>query len=102
MEAEKADLAKTENGGNDDTTAKIESGAEEQYISFEEETIKDEETIQRQQELYMNLKKKLMKVYKQKKGDKVSLCPSMLKDLYELIMMEFSKLECASISIYEL
>lgn len=50
----------------------------------------------------MNLKKKLMKVYKQKKGDKVSLCPSMLKDLYELIMMEFSELERASIAIYEL
>jgi hypothetical protein len=50
----------------------------------------------------MNLKKKLMKVYKQKKGDKVSLCPSMLKDLYELIMMELSKIERASIAIYEL
>ena len=73
-----------------------------QFIQFEEARPKDEETVQRQQDLYMNLKKKLMKVYKQKKGDKVSLCPSMLKDLYELIMMEFSELERASIAIYEL
>jgi hypothetical protein len=43
-----------------------------------------------------------MKVFKQKKGDKVSLCPQMLKELYELTMLEFSKIERASVSIYEL
>jgi len=35
-----------------------------QFIQFEEARPKDEETLQRQQDLYMNLKKKLMKVYK--------------------------------------
>ena len=52
--------------------------------------------------MYYNLKKKLLKVYKQKKGDRVSLCPQMLRELYELIMLEFTNLEKASILIYEL
>jgi len=43
-----------------------------------------------------------MKVYKQKKGDKVSLCANMLKDLYKLVLMELSELERSSIAIYEL
>ena len=43
-----------------------------------------------------------MKVYKQKKGDRVSLCPAMLKELYSLILLEFSDLEKSSISIYEM
>ena len=43
-----------------------------------------------------------MKVYKQKKGDRVSLCPQMLKDLYSLILLEFSELEKSSIAIYEM
>jgi hypothetical protein len=53
-------------------------------------------------QLYLNLKKRLMKVYRQKKGDKVSLCPHLLKDLYDLISMELTKLERSSVSIYEL
>eukprot|EP00347_Sterkiella_histriomuscorum_P011160 403373523 len=43
-----------------------------------------------------------MKVAKQKKGDKVSLNPQCLKDLYKLIMAELSPNERASVAIYEL
>ena len=43
-----------------------------------------------------------MKVYKQRKGDKVSLCPQMLRELYDLVMLEFTDLEKASVAIYEL
>ncbi len=43
-----------------------------------------------------------MKVGKQKKGDKVSLNPQCLKDLYNLVMMELKPQEKASIAIYEL
>lgn len=67
-----------------------------------EDEEKSEEQKQKQQELYFNLKKKLLKVYKQKKGDRVSLCPQMLRELYDLIMLTFTKLEKASIAIYEL
>lgn len=54
------------------------------------------------EELYFNLKKKIMKVGKQRKGDKVSLNPQCLKDLYRLIMTELSPNERASVAIYEL
>ncbi len=53
-------------------------------------------------ELFYNLKKKLMKVGKQRKGDKVSLNPSILKELYKLVMMELTPNEKASVAIYEL
>ena len=53
-------------------------------------------------ELFYSLKKKIMKVGKQRKGDKVSLNPCALKDLYKLIMMDLSPNERASIAIYEL
>jgi len=43
-----------------------------------------------------------MKVGKQKKGDKVSLNPQHLKELYRLIMTELNANERASIAIYEL
>jgi hypothetical protein len=54
------------------------------------------------EELYYNLKKRIMKVGKPKKGDRVSLNPQVLKDLYRLIMMELSANERSSIAIYEL
>lgn len=68
----------------------------------ENEEKKDEVFMAKYQELYHSLKKKLMKTYKQKKGDRVSLCPAMLKELHDLIMMELSPIERSSISIYEL
>lgn len=43
-----------------------------------------------------------MKATKQKKGDKVSLQPQLLANLKELIMLEFSTMERASIATYEL
>tara|TARA_B110000285_G_C15038663_1_gene570657 strand:+ start:236 stop:445 length:210 start_codon:yes stop_codon:yes gene_type:complete len=45
-----------------------------QYIDFKENTKTEDEQL-KAQELFQSLKKKLMKVYKQRKGDKVSLCP---------------------------
>lgn len=57
---------------------------------------------QMKSELYFNLKKKVMKVGKQKIGDKVSLNPQLLKDLYKLVMLELTPTERASIAIYEL
>ena len=53
-------------------------------------------------ELYYNLKKKLLKVGKQKKGDRVSLNPQILKELYKLVTLELNPNERASIAIYEL
>jgi hypothetical protein len=53
-------------------------------------------------DLHYNLKKKLMKVGKQKQGDKVSLNPHLLKDLYRLVMMNLTPIERSSIAIYEL
>ena len=75
--------------------------SDDQFTKFQDEE-KSEDEKQRAAELYIELKKKLMKVYKQKKGDKVSLCPQMLRELYELLMLEFTEIERASISIYEL
>lgn len=43
-----------------------------------------------------------MKIGKQKKGDKVSLSPQCLKDLYKLILLELTPNERASVAIYEL
>ncbi|CDW88250.1 UNKNOWN [Stylonychia lemnae] len=54
------------------------------------------------EELCYSLKKKIMKVGKQKVGDKVSLNPQCLKELYRLIMTELNPNERASIAIYEL
>lgn len=72
-----------------------------QYIDFKENTKTEDEQL-KAQELFQSLKKKLMKVYKQRKGDKVSLCPQMLRELYDLIIYEFTDVEKASIAIYEL
>ena len=52
--------------------------------------------------MYFNLRKKLLKVGKQKKGDTVTLNPQSLKDLYKLVMLELSPSERAAVAIYEL
>ena len=44
-------------------------------IKFQETVERTPEQQLEYNELYHGLKKKLMKVYRQKKGDKVSLCP---------------------------
>lgn len=53
-------------------------------------------------ELFVNLKKKLFKVGKQRKGEAVSLSPESLKDLYRLVMLELKPQERSQIAIYEL
>ena len=53
-------------------------------------------------EMFYSLKKRIMKVGKQKKGDKVSINPQALKDLYKLVMLELSPSERSAIAIYEL
>ena len=58
--------------------AQQDDAGDNQYIKFQENTRSEEEQA-KVHDLYQNLKKKLMKVYKQRKGDKVSLCPQMLR-----------------------
>ena len=63
---------------------------------------KDEAFMAKYNTLYSNLKKKLLKTYKQKKGDKVILSPALLKDLYDIMLMELTPQEISNISPYEL
>ena len=56
----------------------------------------------RYNELYNKLRLRLMKPIKQKKGDKVSLQPQLLNNLDELLKLEFTDIERASIANYEL
>lgn len=71
------------------------------FIEYSQEQKTTEETA-RHHELYNRLRQRLMKATKQKKGDKVSLQPQLLANLKELIMLELSTMERASIAIYEL
>ena len=72
---------------------------------FHQQDEDEQNTSQQQQvkdELYFTLKKKLLKVGKQKKGDKVTLNPQALKDLYKLVMLELTPNERAAVALYEL
>ena len=52
--------------------------------------------------LLARLRPKLLKVFKQKRGDRVSLNCSLLADLYQYLLLCLTETERASIAIYEL
>ena len=78
------------------------SGMTEQSNLAFAQKMTEEERIKMRDQLRLDLKQRLFKLSKVKKGDDVSLNPETFKDFYRLILLELDQSESSQIDIYGL